>query len=284
MSLVSIQAELLKARANGYAVPLFDTFDSIAVDGMVAALAETNAPGIIAIYSGTFEQPNAAALSAYLRARLEELPQPVSLMLDHGASLEQCMRAIRLGFTDVMFDGSKLPFEQNLAETKAIVRAAHAVGVHVEAELGHVGSGSEYQTFGGQRKGFTDPAAAERFAAETGVDYLAVAIGTAHGVYAGDPHIDLELLAAIRQRVSVPLVLHGGSGLSEEQFQSAARAGICKINVATELILTAGKRMVAASGGEKNGYFDLMHTASATYKERCLYYLNLFGTTARGLK
>ena len=283
MSLVSIQAELLKARANGYAVPLFDTFDSIAVDGMVAALAETNAPGIIAIYSGTFEQPNAAALSAYLRARLEELPQPVSLMLDHGASLEQCMRAIRLGFTDVMFDGSKLPFEQNLAETKAIVRAAHAVGVNVEAELGHVGSGSEYQTFGGQRKGFTDPAAAERFAAESGVDYLAVAIGTAHGIYAGDPHIDLELLGEIRRRVSVPLVLHGGSGLSEEQFQSAARAGICKINVATELILTAGKRMVTASGGEKNGYFDLMHIASATYKERCLYYLNLFGTISRGL-
>ena len=179
---------------------------------MVAALEEANAPGIIAIYSGSFDQPNAAALAAYIRVRLEKLPQPASLMLDHGSSLEQCMRAIHLGFTDVMFDGSKLPYEENLATTKAIVRAAHAVGVKVEAELGHVGSGNEYQNFGGQRKGFTDPAAAERFAAETGVDFLAVAIGTAHGVYVGDPQIDLELLAEVRRRVSVPLVLHGGSG------------------------------------------------------------------------
>jgi fructose-bisphosphate aldolase class II len=283
MPLVSIHTELLRAREMGYGVPLFDTFDSLSVDGMVAALAEADAPGIIAIYSGSFDQPNAAALAAYIRVRLAELPQAASLMLDHGSSLEQCMRAIHLGFTDVMFDGSKLSFEENLAETKAIVRAAHAVGVKVEAELGHVGSGSEYQNFGGQRKGFTDPAAAERFAAETGVDFLAIAIGTAHGVYVGDPQLDLELLADVRRRVSVPLVLHGGSGLSEEQFRGAVRCGISKINVATELILTAGKRMVAAAGGEKKGYFDLARTAVETYKERCLYYLNLFGTSTRGL-
>jgi fructose-bisphosphate aldolase class II len=277
MPLVSIHAELLRAREMGVGVPLFDTFDSLSVDGMVAALAEANAPGIIAIYSGSFDQPNAAALAAYIRVRLAELPQAASLMLDHGSSLEQCMRAIHLGFTDVMFDGSKLPYEENLAETKAIVRAAHAVGVKVEAELGHVGSGSEYKSFGAQRKGFTDPAAAERFAAETGVDFLAVAIGTAHGVYVGDPQLDLELLADVRRRVSVPLVLHGGSGLSEEQFRGAVRCGISKINVATELILTAGKRIVTAAGGEKKGYFDLTRTAVETYKERCLYYLELFG-------
>jgi fructose-bisphosphate aldolase class II len=280
MTLVSIQAELVRAREAGYAVPLFDTFDSLSVDGMVAALAEAKAPGIIAIYSGSFEQANAPALAAYIRTRLEELPTPASLMLDHGASLEQCMRAIHLGFSDVMFDGSKLPFEENLSTTRAIVRAAHAVGVRVEAELGHVGSGSEYLNFGGLRKGFTDPAAAERFAAETGVDYLAVAIGTAHGVYVGEPQIDLELLAEIRRRVAVPLVLHGGSGLSEDQFRSAIRGGISKINVATELILTAGKRMVSTANGEKQGYFDLTRTAVEVYKERCLYYLGLFGTGA----
>jgi fructose-bisphosphate aldolase, class II len=281
MTLVSIQAELLRAREQGYGVPLFDTFDSLSVDGMVAALAEAKAPGIIAIYSGSFDQPNAPALAAYIRTRLAELSTPASLMLDHGSSLEQCMRAIQNGFTDVMFDGSKLPFEQNLAETRAIVRAAHAVGVQVEAELGHVGSGSEYQSFGGQRKGFTDPAAAERFAAETGVDYLAVAIGTAHGVYAGDPHLDLDLLAEIRRRVSIPLVMHGGSGLSEEQFRGAIRCGISKVNVATELILTTGKKMVAAAQTEKNGYFDLSRTAVESYKTRCLYYLDLFGTVGQ---
>lgn len=277
MPLVSIGAELARAREMGYAVPLFDTFDSVAVDGMVAALAESGLPGIIAIYSGSFDQPNAAALAAYIRVRLAELPQPVSLMLDHGSSPEQCLRAIETGFTDVMFDGSKLPYAENLAKTRAIVDAAHARGVRVEAELGHVGSGSEYQTFGGLRKGFTDPTAAECFAAETGVDFLAVAIGTAHGVYVGDPQLDLDLLAEIRRRVAVPLVLHGGSGLSDEQFRAAIRGGISKINVATELILTAGRRMVAAAGGEKNGYFDLTRAAGETFKQRCLYYLELFG-------
>jgi ketose-bisphosphate aldolase len=277
MPLVSIYAELLRAREMGYAVPLFDTFDSLSVDGMVDALAETGAPAIIGVYSGTFAQPNARGLVAYALARLQELPSPVSLMLDHGASLEMCMQAIRLGFTDVMFDGSMLPFEENLAQTKAIVRAAHAVGVRVEAELGHVGSGSEYQSYGGQRKGFTDAAVAERFAAESGVDFLAVAIGTAHGVYAGDPHLDLDLLADVRRRVAAPLVMHGGSGLSEDQFRSAIHCGVSKVNVATELIITAGKRMVAAGQGEKNSYFDLTETARQTYKERCLYYIRLFG-------
>jgi fructose-bisphosphate aldolase class II len=277
MTLVSIQPELARAREQGYAIALFDVFDSLSVDGLVAALEECKLPAILAIYSGTFDLPNAAALTAYLRARLEELPQPVSLMLDHGSSLDQCRRAIRMGFTDVMFDGSKLPFEENLAQTRAVVQAAHAVGVRVEAELGHVGSGSEYPSFGGLRKGFTDPALAEQFASQTRVDYLAVAIGTAHGLYAGEPRLDLDLLAEIRRRVPIPLVMHGGSGLSAEQFRGAIRAGISKINVATELILTAGQRMVTQAGAERRGYFDLTRAAQDSYRERGLVYLRLFG-------
>lgn len=279
MGLVSIRAELARAQAEGRALPLFDTFDSLSVDGMVEALAESGAPGILAIYSGSFEQPNAAALAAYLGKRLAELSQPVSLMLDHGASPEQCQRAIDLGFSDVMFDGSRLAYEDNLAQTRAVVEAAHAAGVGVEAELGHVGSGGEYRSFGGIRKGFTDPEAAERFVAETGVDILAVAVGTAHGVYAGEPSIDLELLADIRRRVPVPLAIHGGSGLSDEQFRGLIRCGASKINVATELVQSAGRRVVEAASTGKAGYFDLTHAAQAAYRERSLYYLRLFGSS-----
>ena len=277
MPIVSIQSELIRGKKEGFAVPLFDVFDSQSIDGIIAAMAEANVPGIVGVYSGTFDQPNAKALAAYALAQMRDLPAAASLMLDHGSSLEQCMRAIQCGFSDVMFDGSKLPIEENIATTRAIVRFAHAVGVHVEAELGHVGSGNEYQEFGGRRKGFTNPSDVERFVAETGVDFLAVAIGTAHGVYAGDPFIDLELLADIRRRVDIPLVMHGGSGLSEAQFLSAIQGGVSKINVATELINTAAKRMKVECLSEKSSYFSITTTALKTYQERSAYYLQLFG-------
>jgi len=282
MSLVSIQPILARGAREGFGVPLFDVFDSLSADGVAAALQELNAPGILAIYSGSFGQPNAAPLAAYLRSLAERLPVPVSLMLDHGASLEQCIQAIRLGFTDVMFDGSSLPIEENIAQTRAIVRMAHAVGVAVEAELGHVGSGSEYGEYGGKRKGFTRPEDVERFVGETGVDFLAIAIGTAHGVYHGEPQLDLGLLAEIRARVGIPLVLHGGSGLSEEQFRAAVAGGIAKINVATDLILTAGARMAAAGQAENTSYFGLVQTGREAYQQRAAYYIELFGAKGQG--
>jgi len=281
MPLISIYSQLVRGRKEGFAIPLFDAFDGLTADGLIAALQEERAPGIVAIYSGTFDQPNAPALAAYIRTRLEELPTPASLMLDHGSSLEQCIRAIRLGFTDVMFDGARLPLSENIAQTKAIVRAAHAVGVHVEAEVGHVGSGSEYREFGGKRKGFSDPSEVERFVAETEVDFLAVAVGSAHGLYVGEPQLDLQLLGEIRRRVDVPLVMHGGSGLSEYQFRSAVSAGISKINISTELVITTGQRVAEEVRSDKASYFSLTQTIVDTFKERAAYYLQLFGASGR---
>jgi ketose-bisphosphate aldolase len=280
MPLISIKNQLVRAQQHGYAVPLFDTADSLTTDGMVAAIETQRAPAIIALYSGQFEQPNGPALAAYTCAQIKTLTQPVSLMLDHGSSFEQCMRAIHLGFTDVMLDCSKLPIEENIAQTKAVVRAAHAVGVAVEAELGHVGSGSEYQEFGGKRKGFTQPGDVERFVAETDVDFLAVAIGTAHGLYAGEPNLDLELLAEIRRRVDTPLVLHGGTGLSTVQFQSAIAHGIAKINVATDLFVTTGRRMTQAAAPDSS-YFSLTRCAVESFQERCEHYLSIFGASGQ---
>ncbi len=280
MALVSIKHQLVRGMQNGYAVPLFNTVDSLIADGIIAAAQTQNAPVIMGLYAGHFELPNGRQQAAYVRALAESTPQPVSLMLDHGASFEQCMRTIQLGFTDVMLDASKLPLDENIAQTKAVVRAAHAMGVAVEAELGHVGMGSDYQDADSLRKGFTKPADVERFVAETGVDFLAVAIGTAHGAYAGEPHLDLDLLDEIRRRVDIPLVLHGGSGLSTEQFQSAIAHGISKVNIATDLFMTTARRLAEAATPDVS-YFSLARVAVESFQERCEHYLRIFGAAGQ---
>ena len=284
MPLISINCYLEVARSGDFAVPLFDAIDSTSVDGMLAAAEEKYAPLIIGLYSGTLAQANAPALIAYIRARAQASTMPVSLMLDHGSSLEQCRQAVDFGFSDVMFDGSRLSLEENIAQTRAVVDMAHPLGVGVEAELGHVGSGGEYQQYGAQRKGFTDPEAVERFVAETGVDFLAIAIGNAHGVYQGEPCLDFDLLAQIRTRVRQPLVLHGGSGSSEAQFHSAITGGIAKINVVTDLYKSAGQqiRAMIVESPERTSYFDLQRAGVEAFTQQCGYYLELFGAAGKG--
>jgi fructose-bisphosphate aldolase class II len=281
MSLVSIGEELKRAQAGGYALPLFDTTDVQSTEGMIQALEEHRAPAMVALYSGLLERQNGRALAAYVRVRAEQASVPISLMLDHGASFEVVMHAIAAGFTDVMYDGSGLPLDENIAQTKLVVRAGHAVGICVEAELGHVGSGSEYQSFGALRKGFTDPTTVERFVAETGVDMLAIAIGTAHGMYQGDPEIDLDLLRTIRQQVDIPLVLHGGSGCSDAQFRATIENGISKINVATDLFRAAGAAVAATAVGGEASYHVFGRVATAAFGERVGYYADLFGASGR---
>jgi fructose-bisphosphate aldolase, class II len=288
MPIVSALSELEHATREGYAVPHFDVWDSTTTDGALAALIEKRAPGIIAVYSGVFNGPTARGLAAYIRARAEDAPVPVAILLDHGAGLEQCVRAIRYGCTDVMFDGSRLPLEENLAQTRRITGAAHAAGVCVEAELGHVGQAGDLDDYAGQRTGLTDPIEASRFVRETGVDYLAVAIGTAHGVYRGEPRLDLDLLHEIRRRVDVPLVLHGGTGLAGEPLRAAIAGGIAKINVSTDLFNSAGRRVaeapwaaVEAPWAEDPRFFEVMATITDAFRERCLYYVDLFGAAGR---
>ncbi len=286
MPLVPICQALKRAQDEHYAIPLFDVFDSIGIDGIFAAMEEEHAPVIVAMYTGIFDQPNARPLAEYIRKRAGRSTAPAALMLDHGGSFEHVMKALTWGFTDVMYDGSQLSLEENIANTRAVVRAAHAVGVCVEAELGHVGHGSEYASFGGQRKGFTDPAAVEQFVSQTGVDFLAVAIGNAHGLYHGDPHLDIDLLKEIRRRVDLPLVLHGGTGISEEQFHAAIAAGIAKVNIATDLFVTAASRITErvtqdSSKPEGSAYFALTTAALDAFRERGRYYIELFGAAGK---
>ena len=281
MTLVSIKQELIRARRERYAVPLIDVFEMQGMDGMMDALVEKRAPAIVGIYSPYVDKSNSRALAAYVRCRAEETDVPVSMMLDHGGSVELCLKALSFGFTDVMYDGSRLPLEENIANTKQVVAAAHALGAGVEAELGHVGSGDQYASFGAQRAGFTDPAAVEYFVQETGVDMLAIAFGNAHGVYKGDPCLDLELVSEIRRRVEVPLVMHGGSGISDEQFRAAVTAGISKINFATNIMNAARENMRASGAKPNSSMFEILDGVNVAYREWCAKLFDVFGTTGR---
>lgn len=281
MTLISIKNELIKARQERYAVPLFDVFDMQGMEGVMDALVAKRAPTIIGIYSPAAALPNCRALAAYVRCRAEDTDVPVSIMLDHGASVEQCLQVLAYGFSDVMYDGSSLPLEENIANTKRVVNVAHAGGAGVEAELGHVGMGDQYDSFGGQRIGFTEPDSVVRFVEETGVDFLAIAFGNAHGLYKGVPHLDLELVAEIRRRVNVPLVMHGGTGLSDEQFRAAIAAGISKINFFTKISNIAVDNMRATAARPEATMFDFSDGIRSAYARCCSDLYEVFGTARR---
>ncbi len=281
MSLVSIRGTMIQASREGWCVPLFNVWDANAVDGVFDAFEEKNAPTIIGLYSGAFDQPNGNAMCAYIKERVKGSHVPVALMLDHGASFEQCVKALQSGFTDVMFDGSQLPLDENIRITRQVVQAAHAEGASVEAELGHVGLGNEYDVYGGKRLGFTDPTLVEHFVAETGVDSLAVAFGNAHGLYKGLPHLDLDLLREIRRKVTIPLVMHGGTGLEDDQYRQVVATGIAKINLATVILQEAGRRMSAEGRKENASVFSIAGQIRQAYKDVCTHFYEVLGTSRR---
>ena len=284
MPLVSIKSDLIRARREGYAVPLFNVFDPIAVDGVVAAIQAKNAPCILGVYSGCFKDENIEAFAAYIRTRVKNLPMPVSLMLDHGESADQARKAIELGFTDVMFDGSRLPIAENADITRQIIQFARPHGVGVEAEIGHVGQGSEYGDIDSKRLGFTDPAAAQLFIEQTGVDFLAIAFGNAHGEYKGEPHIDMGLLSQIASRTGIPLVMHGGSGLEDDQYRAVARCGIAKINYFTGINKVATEKMVEAANSQKPAMFEMTAALRLAYTDLGSHYLEVFGAAGKAVE
>lgn len=234
MKIVPMKLLLERARREGYAVPAFNVCSMENIQAVLAAAGELAAPLIVQAHfleSGYAGEKNLVEMVRNCRV------QPgvdVAVHLDHGASLADVVKCIRGGFTSVMFDGSQLPLEENIRLLRQVVKIAHMVGVTVEGEIGTIGQTSEM----GERLecvGLTDPAAAERLAEETGVDCLAVAIGNAHGFYSGPPKLDLERLEEIARRVPVPLVLHGGTGIPEDQVRQAIALGIAKVNVSTAL-------------------------------------------------
>ena len=201
---------------------------------VIRAAEEMRAPVIMQTTPSTVKYAGLDYYLAMVRAAAERTDIQVAMHLDHGDSFDLAMRALRTGYTSIMIDGSHDAFEDNIALTRRVVEACAPSGISVEAELGKVG-GKEDDLEGGDGNPFTDPQEAREFVERTGVNSLAVAIGTAHGLYKGTPKLDFDRLRAIREVVSIPLVLHGASGVPDEAVQESITLGICKVNFATEL-------------------------------------------------
>jgi len=235
LALVTVAELLNKAQKEGYAVGAFNCNNMEIVQAIVAAAEAENSPVIIQASQGAIKYAGIDYIAALSRQAAQAAKVPVALHLDHGTSLEQVMACIRHGFTSVMIDGSKYPFAENVALTQKVVELAHAIGVSVEAELGKIGGVEDDIAVDEREAFFTDPEEAREFVLKTGVDSLAVAIGTAHGRYKGVPKLDFERLAKIRELVDIPLVLHGSSGVPDEDIKKAISLGVAKVNIDTNI-------------------------------------------------
>jgi len=234
--LITGPAMLEVAAEHNFAVPAFNVSEYAMFNALVDACEQTRSPMIVAIHPDELRHIGADMVPSILE-HSRNATVPISVHLDHGTTFEQVMTAIRVGFTSVMIDGSALPFEENVAITAKVVEAAHTVGLAVEGELGTIGQGDAYGESGSSTIIYTDPADAVTFVERTGVDSLAVAIGTFHGLVPADlkPELKIDLLREIKKSVDVPLVLHGGSSNPESEIAEGVEAGLNKINISSDI-------------------------------------------------
>lgn len=233
--LVTTKDMLLNAQAGHYAVGAFNVENLEFVMAVLRAAQEKKSPVILQTTPGTIKYANVELYAAMIKTAAEQVDVPVALHLDHGDSFERAMSALKAGYTSVMIDGSHDSFEDNIALTSSVTKVAQAFGVPVEAELGKVGGKEDDGPAVEGESPYTDPDEAKEFVERTNCSSLAVGVGTSHGVYKGEPHIEMGVLKAIREVVDVPLVLHGTSGVPDDQVREAISLGICKVNYATEL-------------------------------------------------
>ncbi|TEB13652.1 class II fructose-1,6-bisphosphate aldolase [Pelotomaculum propionicicum] len=253
MPLVGVTELLRKAEAGGYAVGAFNCNNMEIVQAITAAAEAENAPVIMQASQGAIKYAGIDYITTMARLAAEQTSVPVALHLDHGTSFEQVVQCVRSGFTSVMIDGSKLSLAENIKLTKRVLDVARAVGVSVEAELGKIGGTEDDITVSERDAFFTDPEEAKIFVSETGVDSLAIAIGTAHGQYKGTPKLDLERLEKIKSLVGIPIVLHGSSGVPDDAIRAAIGLGVRKVNIDTnirEAFTEAARKVLEANPRE----------------------------------
>ncbi len=253
MPLVTSEKMLADAQKGGYAVGAFNVENMEMVKAVIAAAEELHAPVMLQTTPSTIKYGTLETYYAIVAAEAKKAAVPVCLHLDHGSSFELAVQALKAGYTSVMIDGSHEDLEGNIAVSKRVADVAKACGIPVEAELGKVGGKED--DLEAEADTNTDPMEAKEFVERTGVTSLAVAIGTAHGFYKGTPVLDKERVSEIRKVVSIPLVLHGASGLNDDEVRECVRRGICKVNFATELraaYTAAGKKLIE----EKPDTFD----------------------------
>jgi fructose-bisphosphate aldolase class II len=281
MALVNLKDILHGAQSRRYAIGAFNVVSLESLQAILEAATQMRSPVILNVAEVHFKYVDLETIAPVIRRAAERAPVPVALHLDHGVSFEAVMRALRSGFTSVMFDGSTLPYEENVEQTRLVVKMAHAIGVTVEAELGHIG-GAEGSSEATEDRGLlTEPKQAEDFVRRTGVDALAVAIGSAHGLYKSKPKLDFERLVEIREATGIPLVLHGGSGIPDEDFKRAIELGICKINVYTEMAQIASHRIRGILDKDPSfiSFPDLLLAAREAMRDLVAEKIRVFGTS-----
>jgi ketose-bisphosphate aldolase len=273
MAIATLDDVLPQGRAQKYAVGAYDFMSPTMMQGIMDAVEETRTPVILQFPDG----PGMEDLEIFAPAMLaaaRKASVPVVIHLDHGRSVEACKRCLDAGFSSIMIDSSTMPYDENVRITKEVVALCKGRGIPVEAELGHVGQGKDYDPDNYQ---YTDPREAAAFVEATGISALAVAIGNAHGVYRGKPRINYPVLEEIARLVSIPLVLHGGSGIPDEDFKKIIRMGVSKINIFTELAQEAGERLRAIDNS-KLDVFSATEAIRSGFKARTLRKIRLFET------
>lgn len=277
--------ELLEvAYKNQFGIGAYNIGNSEFVKAVIDVAEEKQSPAILQIHPLEIDLMT-DGMAAYVREASSKTKMPISIHLDHGGSVDDCLRAIRNGFTSVMIDASHLPYEENIAMTKEVVDLAHKVGVSVEAELGTIGSNAHSGEEGAEKTLYTDPKQARDFVERTGVDFLAVAIGTVHGIYPKDlePEIQLDRLEAIQKNIPIPMVLHGGSDNPDEKIIATTKRGISKINLSSDMKIAFYKTFKETMIERPNDYEPWLITKEATEAARAVLRkkMDIFGSRGK---
>lgn len=276
--LVNLDAVLKPAQAGGYAVGLFNTTDTDMLEAAIGAAEEMRSPIIIGTAEVLLPSGELSLIAPSVIENAVRASVPVVVHYDHGLTFDRCMEALKLGFSSVMYDGSAKDYDTNIAETREIVKIAHSFGATVEGEIGHVGNADTEDN--SDADGYTTVKEARDYLEATDVDALAIAIGTAHGAYKHKPKLDFERLTEIRNAVDVPLVLHGGSGLTDEDFATAVRLGIAKVNIFTDLC-EAGKDAMRKGLDENLAYLAIRDRKVEAIKQAVKRKMMLFGSQGK---
>ena len=278
---VNMKEMLARAREGRYGIGFFNAVNVEMARAIIETAEELRAPVIVGTAEILLPAMPLERVAEYLVPMAEKASVPVAVHYDHGLTFEKCMEALKLGFSSVMYDCSTASYRENVERVAEMVRICHAMGATVEGELGHVGDNEGAGKLENPSDYYTDPAVAADFVRETGVDALAVAVGNAHGDYKFPPKLDFDRITAIREATGTPLVLHGGSGLSDDDFREAVRRGVCKINIFTDLD-KAGKAGIEK--GLQSGAASMMGLIPfeiEAMKEVVLEKIRLFGSAGR---
>lgn len=281
--LVSGREILEDAHKNNYAVGAFNVNNMEIVQAIIEAAEETNSPVILQASQGGIKYAGVEYIAELGKIAARNATVPVAVHLDHGTDFDQVMLCIRHGFSSVMIDGSRFDLEENIAITKKVIEVAHAVGVSVEAELGKIGGTEDNITVDERDATFTSPEEAKRFVEETNVDSLAIAVGTAHGPYKGEPKIDFDRIKTIKELVNIPLVLHGSSGVPASSIEKAVSAGINKINIDTDLRIafTDAVKDFIRENPDSIDPRKILGPAKEAMKQVIIEKMHLFGSAGR---